>query len=317
MKFLLFPSWFSDQVTWILCSFTHPVFSFIWTDERNFFLLRNAFFFLLLSLQNNQADLENATEVLSGYLERDISQDSLQDIKQKVQDKYRFVPEQLSQSCPSYCIVIHCGMLWCGASPSWPFLQSCPWEAVWCQPPAVLWDPLPAPEPQQSSALCQPLTSGDQKQWLSLHCTEGALRSGQGWDRPAQAGLGRTRSDFVVPNPQFWPRSSCCNKAVSSFHCLLSLLAQHVPWAKSECRKAVLRKRERTQEESRRARAQVIQVPVLFVVLGELLLRSGKIQRCKMRMSHRIMTSFFFFFWGVLPKSPNFLHPTWGKTVPK
>ena len=44
------------------------------------------FFFLL---QNNQADLENATEVLSGYLERDISQDSLQDIKQKVQDKYR------------------------------------------------------------------------------------------------------------------------------------------------------------------------------------------------------------------------------------
>lgn len=43
---------------------------------------------VLLS-QNNQADLENATEVLSGYLERDISQDSLQDIKQKVQDKYR------------------------------------------------------------------------------------------------------------------------------------------------------------------------------------------------------------------------------------
>ncbi|KAI4880848.1 hypothetical protein NFI96_010995 [Prochilodus magdalenae] len=39
--------------------------------------------------KNNQADLENATEVLSGYLERDISQDSLQDIKQKVQDKYR------------------------------------------------------------------------------------------------------------------------------------------------------------------------------------------------------------------------------------
>lgn len=49
--------------------------------------------FFLLSLQNNQADLENATEVLSGYLERDISQDSLQDIKQKVQDKYRFVLE--------------------------------------------------------------------------------------------------------------------------------------------------------------------------------------------------------------------------------
>lgn len=41
--------------------------------------------------QNNQADVEKATEVLSGYLERDISQDSLQDIKQKVQDKYRWV----------------------------------------------------------------------------------------------------------------------------------------------------------------------------------------------------------------------------------
>ncbi|KAI2575003.1 ARIH1 isoform 9, partial [Pan troglodytes] len=41
-------------------------------------------------IENNQADLENATEVLSGYLERDISQDSLQDIKQKVQDKYRY-----------------------------------------------------------------------------------------------------------------------------------------------------------------------------------------------------------------------------------
>lgn len=49
-----------------------------------------------LLYQNNQADLENATEVLSGYLERDISQDSLQDIKQKVQDKYRWVKEDLS-----------------------------------------------------------------------------------------------------------------------------------------------------------------------------------------------------------------------------
>lgn len=148
-----------------------------------------------------------------------------------------------------------------------------------------------------SNALCQPLTSGDQKQRLFVHCTEGALRSGQGWDRPAQAGLGRTRSDFVVPNPQFWPRSRCCKKAVSSFHCLLSLLAQQVPWAKSECRKAVLRKRERSSlinsGREQESWAQVIQVPVLSVVLGELLLRSGKIQSCKMWMSHRIMTFFF------------------------
>lgn len=49
-----------------------------------------------LVIQNNQADLENATEVLSGYLERDISQDSLQDIKQKVQDKYRLVAKKKS-----------------------------------------------------------------------------------------------------------------------------------------------------------------------------------------------------------------------------
>lgn len=56
--------------------------------------------------QNNQADLENATEVLSGYLERDISQDSLQDIKQKVQDKYRWWNLQMSlHSCDSWVVI--------------------------------------------------------------------------------------------------------------------------------------------------------------------------------------------------------------------
>ncbi|XP_076443891.1 E3 ubiquitin-protein ligase arih1-like [Babylonia areolata] len=40
--------------------------------------------------EDNQKDLENATEQLSEYLERDISSDMLQDIKQKVQDKYRY-----------------------------------------------------------------------------------------------------------------------------------------------------------------------------------------------------------------------------------
>ena len=39
--------------------------------------------------QDNQKDLEIATEQLSEYLERDITSDMLQDIKQKVQDKYR------------------------------------------------------------------------------------------------------------------------------------------------------------------------------------------------------------------------------------
>ena len=40
--------------------------------------------------QDNQKDLENATEQLSEYLERDITSDMLVDIKQKVQDKYRY-----------------------------------------------------------------------------------------------------------------------------------------------------------------------------------------------------------------------------------
>ena len=39
--------------------------------------------------QTNQCDLESSTEELSGYLERDITQENLADIKQKVQDKYR------------------------------------------------------------------------------------------------------------------------------------------------------------------------------------------------------------------------------------
>ena len=42
-----------------------------------------------LILQDNQRDLEQATETLSEYLERDICAANLVDIKQKVQDKYR------------------------------------------------------------------------------------------------------------------------------------------------------------------------------------------------------------------------------------
>lgn len=40
-------------------------------------------------LKDNQRDLESATEMLSEYLERDITQENMADIKQKVQDKYR------------------------------------------------------------------------------------------------------------------------------------------------------------------------------------------------------------------------------------
>lgn len=39
--------------------------------------------------EDNQKDLESATETLSEYLERDITSENLADIKQKVQDKYR------------------------------------------------------------------------------------------------------------------------------------------------------------------------------------------------------------------------------------
>ena len=40
-------------------------------------------------IQDNQKDLEMATEMLSGYLERNITLDSLVEIKQRVQDKLR------------------------------------------------------------------------------------------------------------------------------------------------------------------------------------------------------------------------------------
>lgn len=40
--------------------------------------------------EDNQKDLEMATETLSEYLERDITSECLSDIKQKVQDKYRY-----------------------------------------------------------------------------------------------------------------------------------------------------------------------------------------------------------------------------------
>lgn len=47
--------------------------------------------------EDNQKDLESATECLSEYLERDITSENLADIKQKVQDKYRY------KTCTSLC----------------------------------------------------------------------------------------------------------------------------------------------------------------------------------------------------------------------
>lgn len=66
------------------------------------------FYQLLRTLQDNQRDLESATEKLSEYLERDITSENLIDIKQKVQDKYRYV-RRLK------CYVVTCvkaDMLW-------------------------------------------------------------------------------------------------------------------------------------------------------------------------------------------------------------
>ncbi|KAF2356302.1 IBR domain, partial [Trinorchestia longiramus] len=44
--------------------------------------------------EDNQRDLEASTEKLSEYLERDITQENLADIKQKVQDKYRYCEQR-------------------------------------------------------------------------------------------------------------------------------------------------------------------------------------------------------------------------------
>lgn len=54
--------------------------------------------------EDNQRDLESATEMLSEYLERDITHENLSDIKQKVQDKYRSVPFARLRLTNQYCI---------------------------------------------------------------------------------------------------------------------------------------------------------------------------------------------------------------------
>ena len=56
----------------------------LWCDYSTYIIYKKPNLF-----QENQKDLETATETLSEYLERDISAENLVDIKQKVQDKYR------------------------------------------------------------------------------------------------------------------------------------------------------------------------------------------------------------------------------------
>ena len=63
----------------------------IWALALTYFFEYNDFVYIVLMIiQANQKDLESATEQLSEYLERDISAENLADIKQKVQDKYRY-----------------------------------------------------------------------------------------------------------------------------------------------------------------------------------------------------------------------------------
>lgn len=53
-----------------------------------------------------------ATEKLSGYLERDITSESVNDIKQKVQDKYRYFIEIDSLNRhPLSCLLIFKGIV--------------------------------------------------------------------------------------------------------------------------------------------------------------------------------------------------------------
>ncbi len=58
---------------------------------KNFCFLFESIFLFRIIFEQNQADLEHATEELSGYLERDSNQiTNLTEMKQKVQDKYRY-----------------------------------------------------------------------------------------------------------------------------------------------------------------------------------------------------------------------------------
>ena len=54
-----------------------------------FFVSKSEVLIMRFISQANQKDLEQATEKLSEYLEREISAENMADIKQKVQDKYR------------------------------------------------------------------------------------------------------------------------------------------------------------------------------------------------------------------------------------
>ncbi|XP_033213278.1 E3 ubiquitin-protein ligase arih1-like [Belonocnema kinseyi] len=83
------------NMTWIECQFLKKAVDILclcrqtlmYTYIFPYYLEKNN---QIAIFENNQQDLENATESLSEYLERDITSENLIDIKQKVQDKYRY-----------------------------------------------------------------------------------------------------------------------------------------------------------------------------------------------------------------------------------
>jgi len=83
------------NMSWIEVQFLHKAVDILCECRRT--LMYTYVFAYYLSKNNqcdifeeNQKDLEVATETLSEYLERDISAENLVDIKQQVQDKYRY-----------------------------------------------------------------------------------------------------------------------------------------------------------------------------------------------------------------------------------
>ena len=89
---LLFISCHLPLVPPALLHYSPPLrFRWIAPPYCDFYMRRLMCLVSFASTQDNQKDLEMATETLSEYLERDITSECLSDIKQKVQDKYRYL----------------------------------------------------------------------------------------------------------------------------------------------------------------------------------------------------------------------------------
>jgi ariadne-1 len=86
-------------MSWIEVQFLHKAVDVLCMC-RNMLMYTYVFAFYLkknnqsVIFEDNQKDLELATEMLSGYLERNITLDSLVDIKQQVQDKLRYCQQR-------------------------------------------------------------------------------------------------------------------------------------------------------------------------------------------------------------------------------